>query len=344
MWMTFFSKNKVSGLIVVLFICQIPIWGKEARPLTVKLATLAPDGSPWHELLVVMGQEWERATEGNVAVRIYPDGVAGDERDMIRKIRIGQIHAAAVTIEGLTEISRDMNVFFIPLLVDSFEELDEIRNAMAPELSSELEEKGFKLLLWADVGWAYWFTREPIGTPEDLQKLRLFTWAGDYRWAELWKTAGFRPVPLASIDVLTSLQTGLIDAFATTPMVALSLQWFALAPHMLDLKWGPMTGAVIISNEMWSAIPGEYHPELLRIADQMEKRAREIVPQVEQALHVMEEHGLKIHHTTVAQRSRWVEFTRSFYPHLRGTFIPADAFDRAIQLKEKLSGEKEVGN
>ena len=129
------------------------------------MATLAPVGSPWHNLLLEMGQKWRDATNGEVILRIYPGGVAGDERDMIRKIRIGQLHAAAVTIEGLTEISRDMSVFYIPMMVDSFEELDAIRDPLMPELEQGLADGEFRLLAWADVGWAYWFTRKPMYRP-----------------------------------------------------------------------------------------------------------------------------------------------------------------------------------
>lgn len=341
--MNSFSRRGLLRLFLILFFCLFRLVQGEPEPLVVKMATLAPDGSPWHELLLEMGQKWEAATGGEVQLRIYPAGVAGDERDMIRKIRIGQIHAAAVTVEGLAEITRDMNVFFIPLLVFSFEELDTIRVKLEPRLSTELEKNGFKLLSWADVGWAYWFTRKPIKTPQDLKKLRIFSWTGDYRWAELWKMGGFHPVPLASLDILPSLQTGLIDAIATTPMVALSMQWFALAPHMLDLKWGPMIGAVIISKDTWETIPAKYRSRLLDIAKEAEDQAREILFQAQDAIEVMRENGLEIHHPDHQERNAWLEFTKSFYPHIRGSLVPEEIFDKAIEMQQRLSGQSDGG-
>ncbi len=304
------------------------------------MATLAPDGSLWHQLLIDMGHRWHEATDGNVVLRIYPGGIAGDERDMIRKIRIGQIHAAAVTIEGLTEISRDMNVFYIPMLVDSFEDLDTIRQALSPQLFAALKKGGFRVLSWADIGWAYWFTKEPIMVPKELRKLRIFTWAGDYYTAELWKTAGFHPVPLSSVDILPSLQTGIIDAFSTTPLAALSFQWFSLAPNMLDLKWGPIIGAIILSDRIWNSIPPEYHEDIVRIGAEVESEARSLVPEVENALAVMGEHGLIVNHLKLEEREQWVQLTTSFYPHIRGTLVPEDIFDRAIELKNELKETK----
>lgn len=329
-----FSSRRLS-LVTLLFIffSAAPL---EGRKNIVKMATLAPVGSPWHNLLLEMGQKWRDATDGEVVLRIYPGGVAGDERDMIRKIRIGQIHAAAVTIEGLTEVSRDMNVFYIPMLVDSFEELDAIRSPLVPQLERDLEKGDFHLLAWADVGWAYWFSREAVLVPADLKQMRHFTWAGDYHAEQLWRKGGFQPVPLASVDVLPSLQTGVIDAFSTTPLVALSFQWFALAPHMLDLKWGPLIGALIISKEMWDRIPPEHHPALEDIGREMEVQARGIVPEMDKALDVMMENGLQIHKPSVEDRLVWEQLTESFYPDIRGGLVPEAIFDKAIKLKKRL--------
>ena len=138
--------------------------------MVIKMATLAPNGSPWHELLLEMSQRWKKATRGEVIIKIYAGGVAGEERDVVRKMRIDQLQAAAVTVEGLTEISQDMNVFYIPMLAKTSEELTFIRNNLTPDLKSDLSRKGFKLLAWADVGWAYWFTNKKVTTPTQNEK------------------------------------------------------------------------------------------------------------------------------------------------------------------------------
>ena len=334
------ARVKTSRFLVLILMLFFPLLLR-GEQIIVKLATLAPEGSPWHELLVEMGQKWREATHGDVVLRIYPGGIAGDERDVIRRIRIGQMHAAAVTTEGLTEISRDMNVFYIPLLAESFDELDAIRDKLFPYLNPELEKNGFKVLNWADVGWSYWFTREAISTPSDLKRLRIFNWAGDYHSAELYKKAGFHPVPLSAVDVLPSLTTGLVEAFATHPMIALSMQWFASAPNMLDLKWVFMTGAIIISNTTWESIPEEYHQDLLVVSDEMEDRARALLPLADDALGIMREHGLEIHPISAEDRKAWLEEMRAIHPLIRGTLVPEEIFDRAIRLKEEISTQKE---
>ena len=329
-------NNKLLIGLLVLF----SHFSLSAKAITIKMATLAPEGSPWHELLLEMGQKWTIVTDGKVKLRIYPGGVAGDERDVIRKIRIGQLHATAATIEGLTEISKNMNVFYIPALVDRFVDLAFIRNKLEPFLIPDIKEKGFKFLAWADVGWVYWFTKEPIVTPEDMKRLNLFLWSGDYFFLELYKKAGYHPVPLSAIDIMPSLQTGLIDAFPTTPIAALSFQWFALAPYMLDFKWGPLIGALVISNKKWSEIPKEYHAPMMAVVEEFEKKTIGLISQDEAALNVMKEHGLMVTELSAEENQVWIDMTKTFYPQIRGSFVPKDLFDKAIEIKAELDSLK----
>jgi TRAP-type C4-dicarboxylate transport system substrate-binding protein len=300
----------------------------------IKLATLAPEGTDWHGALVELAQQWKEATNGEVIVRIYPNGVVGDERDMIRKMRIGQIHAAAITMDGLSELNPDVYAFYIPLLFDDYDDVDWIRERIAPDLVAGIEANGFILLNWADVGWAYWFTREPIVYPEDLKKQRIFAWAGDYKTAELWKKGGFNPVQLASIDVLSGLQTGLVDAVGTNPMVALSMQWFGVAHYMLDMKWGLMTAATVIDQRVWNRISPENQEKMLAIARQIAAKNQSANRHRDQeAIQVMKKYGLVVHHQTPEEAAYWRTYVKAWYPLIRGYFVREEMFDKIIQLK-----------
>ncbi len=155
------------------------------RKIVVKMATLAPEGTDWHGMLIEMGQEWKKVTKGKVELRLYPSGVLGDERDMVRKMRIGQIHAAGISTEGLTEIVPDFSAFYVPLAFQDVDDINRVLEDMLPDLERKLEEKGFKLLYLADLGWAYWFSTTKVTTPQDLKTKKLFTWAGDFKWAEI---------------------------------------------------------------------------------------------------------------------------------------------------------------
>ena len=116
------------------------------RKIIVKMGTLAPEGTDWHGMLIEMGQEWKKVTKGKVELRLYPSGVLGDERDMVRKMRIGQIHAAGISTEGLTEIVPDFSAFYVPLAFQDVDDINRVLEDMLPDLERKLEEKGFKLL------------------------------------------------------------------------------------------------------------------------------------------------------------------------------------------------------
>lgn len=141
----------------------------------VKLATLIPSGTPWDQALREMGDEWTNGTDGRVVLRIYPGGVAGDEPDVLRKLRIGQLQAATVTVAGLATIDDGFRVFQVPMLFDSYEELQFVLERLAPTLVERLEKKDLVLLNWGLGGWVHLFSKQEIRTPEDLKKAKLFT-------------------------------------------------------------------------------------------------------------------------------------------------------------------------
>ena len=173
------------------------VFAAGVQPINVKMASLAPEGSPWHEVLQEIAQDWRELSSGQVRLQIYAGGVLGDESDMVRKMRLNQVQAGALTAEGLSYIDKGIYGLSLPLLVNSYPELDWLRAQVEPELRRRYAKKGFTVLAWADVGWAYWFTRDPVRTPDDLRTQRLFCWAGDPHGPRLWKTTGFHAIFIA---------------------------------------------------------------------------------------------------------------------------------------------------
>ena len=303
------------------------------RKIVVKMATLAPEGTDWHGMLIEMGQEWKKVTKGKVELRLYPSGVLGDERDMVRKMRIGQIHAAGISTEGLTEIVPDFSAFYVPLAFQDVDDINRVLEDMLPDLERKLEEKGFKLLYLADLGWAYWFSTTKVTTPQDLKTKKLFTWAGDFKWAEIYKKAGYNPVPLASTDILSGLQTGLIDALSTMPLYALAQQSFGIANHMLDLKWGALMAGIIVDQKTWNRIPEKYHADMIAVAHAIREKHLETNRRAElQAIEAMKQYGLTIHEPTEKEIMQWKTEVKRMESHLRGKVISAEIYDRVLEL------------
>ena len=315
-----------------------------AGPVVIKMATLAPEGSSWHRVLQEMGEEWEKVSGGTVSLRIYPGGVVGDEDAMLRKMRVGQLHAAAITGMGLAFLDRSFYGLHVPMMYASDEEFDYVRDRVAPMLEARLEEKGFVVLNWGDAGWVHFFAREPFRHPAERKAMKLYVGAGDDSLTQLYKEAGFRPVPISVVDILPGLQTGLIDAFNATPLAALAFQWFALAPHMADLKWAPLTGATIIDARAWKRIPEEVRPRILEVSRDASRRLRrEIRTLNEEALKVMKENGLKVEHIPPPAAKEWRNVVQEIHPRIRGKIIPADVFDEVRKYRDEFRRSPAAG-
>ena len=305
----------------------------KADDITIKLGTLAPEGSSWDLIMKDMGEEWKTA---GVKLQTYPGGVLGDEPDIVTKMNIGQIQAGVLTVVGLAAIDKAVQVLSIPLLYKSDAESDYVRAKLQPILEKRLLAKGFKVLNWGEAGWVYFFGKKPILTPDDLKKMKFFVWGDDMDTLNIWKSAGYSPVPLSATDILPNLQTGLINSFDATPLSALSFQWFALAPHMTNVKWAPLVGATIITTKAWDAIPEEIKPALLKAAATAGKRFRtEIRAANTKAVDVMKTKGLVVHDVDEATYQQWEKVFQDAYPQISGTIIPKDIFDLAVKYRDE---------
>ncbi len=305
----------------------------EAR--VIKLATLAPKGSPWHDVVQDIAEQWKALSGGTVTIRIYPGGVAGDDPDTVRKLRIGQLQAAGLTGAGLVKIAPEFQALQMPMMFRSDAELNHVRDRLGPRLEAILEEKGFKLLTWGDAGWVHYFTQSPVVHPDDLKPLKIFTWAGDATVTEAYRSLGYHPVPLPATEIHLALQSGLINAVPTMPLAALANQWFGLVGHMTDLKWAPLVGAVVISLKAWEGIPEDLRAGFEAAARAAGERLRVRAQQFEtEAIDAMVAHGLEVHPVPDAVAAVWESRARSIYPILIGRVVPADMVAEVERLRD----------
>ena len=298
----------------------------------IKLGTVAPEGSPWHEELVTISREWKAASKGRVKLRIYPGGVAGDEPDMLRKIRIGQLHGGAISSNGLITVLPDIEVVNFPMLVQTSEQLERVLAEVGPDLNEAMAGRGFQVLTWTLAGWAQFFTTRPMLSVDDLRSHRLFFWGSDAAYIKLIQDLGFHPVGLSVTDMMPSLQTGLIDAFAVPPVAALSFQWFGMAGHMTTMRFQPMTGVVLVSTKQWNKVPEDLRPELLAIAKEAGLRLRRKSDILEaEAIEAMQKHGLQVH--TMPEEA--VEEFRDLINTRGGPLFIGPRFSKALYARVK---------
>jgi len=322
-------------LAVALAVEQPPPAEAQGRVL-IRMATLVPDGSSWHLILKETAEKWKELSGGRVTVRLFPGGVAGDDPDVVRKMRLGTLSAGVLTAVGVGEVDKSVYALGVPLMYDSYDEVYWVLGEMRPKLEAGLLEKGFVVLNWADGGWVRFFTKEPVAVPDDLRRLKLFSWAGDAEAVEVWRSAGFNPVPLPSTEIATGLQTGLIEALGSPPQVAVISQFFNHARNMTDLRWQLLLGATVITKQAWDRIPPDVQPALRQAAQEAGARLRQEIRDAEERdIEAMTKRGLNVVPVSAAQRAEWQKLTEKMYPRIKKAVVPAAAFDEAMGLRDE---------
>lgn len=326
---------RARSILLILLVVLAAGAPAEAQRGRIKMATLVPQGSSWHTILQEMAAAWQEASGGKITVRLYPGGVAGDDGDVVRKMRLGTLDAGVLAIGGFSDIDRSIYALCLPMMYDSYQELDAVTEKLEPELERVYADKGFVVLALTDAGWIHFFATSPVRTPDDLKKLKMFSWAGDDQGVELYKAAGFNPVPLPSTEISTALQTGLVNAVPTTSRAAVLLQWYRHAPYMTDMRWAPLVGGVVLSRAAWNKVPENLRPAFREAAREAAAKLSASSRSGEaDDIAAMKAHGLTVVHVDDAALAQWRRAAEAVYPTLRGTFVPAEIFDLAMRARD----------
>ena len=228
-------------------------WAKKTWEL--KFATLAPAGTAWMDLLEAWAEEVRVRSEDRLRFKIYAGGVQGDEPDVLRKIRFGQLHGGAFTGYGIGHFYSPARVMELPFLFNSLDEIDHVRGKFMPEIEQGYRDNGYELLGWMEVGLVRFFSKEPLYTVDDLRRQRIWQWQGDPMGQAFFDASGIRPVPLSIIDVYTSLSTGLINTVYGPPLGALALQWFTKTSYVTNVPMANGIGSLIVSRRFFQNLP-----------------------------------------------------------------------------------------
>jgi len=246
-------------LVLILLSLQL----LQAKTVIIKFATLAPEGTTWMKVMRQFSDAVYKSTNGAVKFKIYAGGVQGDEKDVLRKIRINQLHSAGFTGVGLGEILPEVRILDAPFLFKNHQEVDYIDDKFFERFAQKFEQKGYILLGWAEVGFVYIYTNVPVHDVADFKGVKMWTWEGDPLAEATFRAFGINPIPLSVTDVMTSLQTGLIDGVYTSPLACVALQWFSKIKYMLDIPLDNSNGAVLVSKRIFKKIKPE-HQKILR--------------------------------------------------------------------------------
>ena len=244
------NKHKFLFVLVVLAL----LFSGSIESATLKIATLSPEGSDWMKVLRLSAKQIEEKTSGNVKLKIYPGGVMGDDKAVIRKMRIGQLQGAVLTSGGLVNSYKDIGIYGLPMLFRSQAEVDLTRSQIDAMLMRGLEAKGFMGFGLAGVGFAYPMSQIAATSVSEVRKMKIWTPDNDLGALTAFDAFSISPIPLPYGDVLMGLQTGLINGVAAPPVGTLLLQWHTQVSYALDLPLLYVYGSFVISNKAFKKL------------------------------------------------------------------------------------------
>ncbi|MCU7946801.1 MAG: TRAP transporter substrate-binding protein DctP [Candidatus Thiodiazotropha sp. (ex Cardiolucina cf. quadrata)] len=221
---------------------------------TLKIATLAPDGTTWMKEMRAAAKQIKQKTDGRVKIRFYPGGVMGNDSSVLRKIRVGQLHGGAITGGGLSEIYREAQIYTLPFQFRNLQEVDAVRQVMDSQIINGLKEKGFISFGLSEGGFAYLLSNTPVKSTDSMKGLKIWVPEGDMINASMFQELGISPIPLPLTDVLTGLQTGLINTIASAPIGAIALQWHTRVSYLTQVPLAYLYATLVVKEKAFNKL------------------------------------------------------------------------------------------
>ena len=332
------SRSRSFALASLLLLGAAP--SARADLQVLKIASLAPEGSSWMKLFREWGKKIEDRSGGQVKIKFFAGGVAGDERDAVRKMRLGQMQGAAVTGIGLGLIQPEVRVLDLPFLFKNYDELDYVRTTLEADFKKKFEEKGYVFLNWGDVGPVHLFSNIPIKSRDDLRKTKLWAWNDDAIVRKLFAELGITGVPLGVPDVLPSLQTGLIDACYGSPLSTLALQWHSKVKYISSMVIIQSAGATVLTKVSWDKLTPDQQKIVVEESKLLQSRLlKQVREDNDKALAKMKSLGLQVVETPAALVSEFQQQSKTLRASLDGQLYTKEFRQRVEQVLAQKSGK-----
>ena len=306
---------------------------QSAHAVELKLATIAPQGTTLYAGLQKAANEVKTKTGGRVSFKIYGGAVLGEDKELVGKLRYGEIDAAALTGIGLGMIDPEIRVLELPFLFQNTNQVDAVYAGMKDHFAGRFDKKGFKLLGWSEVGFVKIFSNGPIRKRDDLNGKKMWMWEGDLLAKTMYESMGVTPIPLSIADVLTSLQTNLIDAAYSPELGAIAFQWHTKVKYMTDINLVNGTGGIVVTKQAWNKISAADRKVVAEIvarhSKQMVQQTRQDNAKSKQALAAA---GIEIVKLEPAAVSELQSIGNEVRQKLVGKLYSQSALDKVLSL------------
>ena len=302
----------------------------------LRIATLAPSGSPWMEVLDKAAADTKDKTAGRVTLKYFEGGQQGDERDFVRKIKLGQLDGAAVTAVGLSMIDESIRVLELPMMFESAEELDYVADKLWPYFQKKFEKKGFKLNDRGEVGWIYFLSKTKVEKLADLRGLKLWLWGDDQLVGAVFKKLGLNGVPLGVPEVDAALTSGKIDACYGSPVAAVALQWYSKVKFMTSMPMSFSIGATVLSMDAYKKLAPEDVKLIEDVTRVYAKRLRKVIRKSnEDAKGTMSRKGVTVVPTPIAMVDDFTKQATQLWNELAGKVYSKEELKMVLDARDE---------
>jgi TRAP-type C4-dicarboxylate transport system substrate-binding protein len=324
---------KVLGIAAVALAMARPA---RADGTEVRIATLAPSGSPWMEVLDKAASEIKEKTAGRVTLKYFEGGQQGDERDFVRKVNLGQLDGAAVTAVGLAMIDESIRVLELPMMFQSAEELDYVADKLWPHFQKKFEDKGFKLTDRGEVGWIYFLSKAKVEKISDLQGQKLWLWGDDQLVGAVFKKLSLNGVPLGVPEVDAALTSGKIDACYGSPVAAVALQWYTKVKYMTSMPMSFAIGATVLSTKAYKKLSADDVKVLEEVTRAYARKLRKTIRKAnDDAKGTMSRKGVTVIQTPVAMVDEFTKKATELWNELAGKIYSKEELKMVLDARDE---------
>ncbi|MDR0525546.1 MAG: TRAP transporter substrate-binding protein DctP [Spirochaetaceae bacterium] len=336
-------KRKISVFIGCMLLAGLahPCGLFAQRKITIKLASLAPENTAWGDALNRISRAWSEVTRGEVELVVYHNGVVGEEKDVLQKLKLNQIQAAVFTSFGISLFYPKIMTLSAPFFIRNDDELKAVLDELKPELEKDINAQNFQTLTWVKSGWVKIFSKSPVFVPEDLKRLKMGTSTDTPELTQAFKNMGYNMIPIGGNDTLIALNSNQIQAVYQSPLIVGSLQIFGVAKHMTSMNVAPFMAGIFLNQRAWRTIPDQYKAELIRRSDLIAKEIDLSVTRLEdQAVKTMTTYGLVVNQINPDQAQQWYDDAKKGIDRLLGTTFDRNLYQRIQGILENYRNRK----
>jgi TRAP-type transport system periplasmic protein len=333
-------QRAINGLLVhlagVLAVCGFVANPAAGKVVTIKMATLAPEGTSWVNYLREFEAELGKATDNQVKLKLYPGGVMGDENVVLQKLRAGQLSGAGFTGIGLGQIESSERILDMPFLFNGYSEIDHVVSKVSDKLKDRFKAQGYTLLGWTEAGLVHFFSKSPINSLDALKSVKMWAWNSDPMVKIMFDEFDIKPIPLELPDVPMSLDTGIITACYATPLAALALQWAPRIGFITEQNMAYSSGGLVVQTKIVDSLSKEHQKILLEFGEKYSKLITVAVrKENDAALSVFKNEGKKLVQFDQSQAKAVVDKSRTIRKGLAGKMFSKELHNDVIRFRNE---------